>query len=37
LIIEENQVDELISKLSIGLDATLDWAKKSGLMNQGGP
>ena len=33
LIIDENQVDELISKLSIGLDATLDWAKKSGLMN----
>ena len=33
LIIDEDQVDELIAKLSIGLDATLDWAKKSGLMN----
>ena len=33
LIIDENQVDELIAKLSIGLDATLGWAKKSGLMN----
>ena len=33
LIIDEDQVDELIAKLSIGLDATLDWAQKSGLMN----
>ena len=33
LIIDEDQVDELIAKLSIGLDVTLDWAKKSGLMN----
>ena len=33
LIIDADQVDELIAKLSIGLDVTLDWAKKSGLMN----
>ena len=32
LIIEENQIEELVTKLSIGLNAALDWAKKSGLM-----
>ena len=28
LIIDEDQVDELIAKLSIGLDVTLDWAQE---------
>lgn len=29
LIITEGQIDELVNKFSIGLDATLDWARKT--------
>jgi 4-aminobutyrate--pyruvate transaminase len=32
LIINENQVDELISKFATGLDATLAWAKTNRLI-----
>ncbi|MFL6871438.1 MAG: aminotransferase [Candidatus Azotimanducaceae bacterium] len=32
LIITEDQIDELVNKFSIGLDATLDWATKTHLI-----
>ena len=32
LIITEDQIDELVNKFSIGLDATLDWAIKTHLI-----
>ncbi|MAD06416.1 MAG: aspartate aminotransferase family protein [Gammaproteobacteria bacterium] len=32
LVITEDQIDELISKFAIGLDATLEWASKSRLI-----
>jgi 4-aminobutyrate--pyruvate transaminase len=32
LVITEDQIDELISKFAIGLDATLEWARKSRLL-----
>jgi len=31
-VITEDQIDELISKFAIGLDATLEWASKSHLI-----
>jgi len=32
LVINEDQIDELIDKFAIGLDATMDWAHKNRLL-----
>ena len=32
LVISEEQIDELVGKFTIGLDATLDWASKNRLI-----
>jgi 4-aminobutyrate--pyruvate transaminase len=32
LIINEQQIDELVSKLAVALDKTQEWANKQGLL-----